>query len=75
MNPFAQKLSELITADGRTVARIAREGGLVASTLHCYKSGTRTPGPAKLRAILAALRLPAHHPGLWAAYKLAGLSS
>lgn len=43
LNPFAAYLTELIHEDGRTVARIAREEGVVGSTLAAYKAGHRLP--------------------------------
>lgn len=62
-NPFSAKLSELIYADGRTVARICREAGDAVKpvALHAYKDGRRLPQSASTLAIIAqALRLPAY---------------
>lgn len=44
-NVFADTLSDLLAADGRTVARILRESGdaIPLPTLLAYKHGTRLP--------------------------------
>jgi len=59
MNPFAAKLTEHLTADGRTVARIVRESdGLKLSTVHAYKAGHRIPANiATVDALAKALHL------------------
>jgi hypothetical protein len=60
MNPFAVKLSEYITEDGRTVARIVRESSVAlrVSTFHAYKDGRRLPvNVAIVDTLVAALGL------------------
>ena len=58
-NPFSIKLAEFIHADGRTVARICREGGGVSPvTLHAYKDGRRLPDTiARVIVVADALSL------------------
>lgn len=69
LSPFSAYLHTLIRKDGRTISDIAKEEGVVASTLYSYSSGRRFPDGAGVARLLKALRLPETHSPTWNAYR------